>query len=76
MPWYGRIHAAVPALARTQAANLALLTSAIIAKRTLCLSELARADAAVLGAHRIAQSLGRPGTCWDNALAERCCATL
>lgn len=47
MPWYPRIRAAVavalPGLAATQAANLALLVSAILAKRTLCLSELARA---------------------------------
>ena len=47
MPWYGRVHGAiqavVPFLAPTQAANLALLVSAILAKRTLCLSELARA---------------------------------
>jgi hypothetical protein len=47
MPWYARVltaiqSAAVP-LAPTQATNLALLTSAILAKRTLCLSELARA---------------------------------
>ena len=47
MPWYPRVlaavRAAVPALAPTQATNLALLTSAILAKRTLCLSDLARA---------------------------------
>ena len=47
MPWYGRVHgaiqAALPCLVPTQAANLALLVSAILAKRTLCLSELARA---------------------------------
>ena len=47
MPWYPRVlaavRAAVPSLAPTQAANLALLTSAILAKRTLCLSALARA---------------------------------
>jgi len=47
MPWYPRVLAAVraaaPFLAPTQATNLALLTSAILAKRTLCLSELARA---------------------------------
>ena len=47
MPWYARVltaiqTAAVP-LTLTQATNLALLTSAILAKRTLCLSELARA---------------------------------
>ena len=47
MPWYPRVAravaAAVPSLLPTQAANLALLVSAILAKRTLCLSELARA---------------------------------
>ncbi len=47
MPWYGRVHgaiqAALPFLLPTQAANLALLVSAILARRTLCLSELARA---------------------------------
>ena len=47
MPWYYRvrtaINAAAPFLARTQTANLALLVSAILKKRTLCLSELARA---------------------------------
>jgi Transposase DDE domain len=47
MPWYGRVHAAIqialPVLVPTQATNLALLVSAILAKRTLCLSELARA---------------------------------
>jgi hypothetical protein len=47
VPWYGRVHAAIqtalPCLLPTQATNLALLVSAILAKRTLCLSELARA---------------------------------
>ncbi len=47
MPWYNRvlsaINVAVPFLAPTQATNLALLVSAILKKRTLCLSELARA---------------------------------
>ena len=47
MPWYPRVAAAVtaavPSLRPTQAANLALLVSALLAKRTLCLSELARA---------------------------------
>ena len=47
MPWYPRVLAAVraaaPFLAPTQAVTLALLTSAILARRTLCLSELARA---------------------------------
>ncbi len=47
MPWYNRalsaINAAAPFLAPTQAINLALLVSAILKKRTLCLSELARA---------------------------------
>src|SRR5215212_6652676 len=37
------INAAAPFLVPTQATNLALLTSAILKKRTLCLSELARA---------------------------------
>jgi hypothetical protein len=47
VPWYYRvrnaINAAAPFLVPTQTANLALLVSAIIKKRTLCLSELARA---------------------------------
>ncbi len=47
MPWYYRAHvainAAVPFLVPTQKTNLALLVSAILKKRTLCLSELARA---------------------------------
>ena len=47
MPWYYRvrdaINAAAPFLAPTQQTNLALLVSAILKKRTLCLSELARA---------------------------------
>ena len=47
MPWYPRVlaavRAAVQSLAPTQATNLALLVSAILARRTLCLSELARA---------------------------------
>ena len=47
MPWYPRVAravaAALPFLAPTQAANLALLVSALLARRTLCLSELARA---------------------------------
>ena len=46
MPWYYRvrtaINAAAPFLAPTQQINLALLVSAILKKRTLCLSELAR----------------------------------
>ena len=48
MPWYNRakaaIDAAAPFLVPTRLTNLALLVSAIlIKKRTLCLSELARA---------------------------------
>jgi len=47
VPWYCRvlsaINATMPFLAPTQAINLALLVSAILKKRTLCLSELARA---------------------------------
>ena len=49
MPWYYRarvaaINTAVPFLLPTQKTNnLALLVSAILKKRTLCLSELARA---------------------------------
>jgi hypothetical protein len=47
MPWYPRIHTAIkqvfPALIPTQATNLALLVSALLAKRSSCLSELARA---------------------------------
>ena len=47
LPWYNRvlcaINTATPFLVPTQATNLALLVSAILKKRTLCLSELARA---------------------------------
>lgn len=47
MPWYPRIQVAIkrvlPALLPTQATNLALLVSALLSKRTACLSELARA---------------------------------
>src|SRR3954454_12896059 len=47
VPWYNRVRSAInataPFLLPTQAANLALLVSAILKKRTLCLSELARA---------------------------------
>lgn len=47
MPRYCRVRdaisAAAPFLAPTQQTNLALLVSAILKKRTLCLSELARA---------------------------------
>ncbi len=47
MSWYNRalsaINTAAPFLVSTQATNLALLVSAILKKRTLCLSELARA---------------------------------
>lgn len=47
MPWYPRIRAAInsalPALAATQATNLALLVSALLTQRTCCLSALARA---------------------------------
>jgi hypothetical protein len=47
VPWYYRvrtaINAAAPFLVPTQRTNLALLVSAVLKKRTLCLSELARA---------------------------------
>ncbi|HEX9058441.1 MAG TPA: hypothetical protein VF818_13010, partial [Ktedonobacterales bacterium] len=47
MPWYPRIHAAIqqvlPVLLPTQVTNLALLVRALLAKRSSCLSELARA---------------------------------
>lgn len=47
MPSYRRVQAmlsaCLPWLAATQARNLALLTSAIISRRSLCLTELARA---------------------------------
>ena len=47
MPWHPRVRAAVatalPGLAPTQAANLALLVSALLAQRTCCLSQQARA---------------------------------
>jgi hypothetical protein len=47
MPWYPRVQRAIntlllPILLPTQATNLALLVSALLANRTLCLSELAR----------------------------------
>ncbi len=37
------VNTALPTLRATQATNLALLSSAILIKRTVCLSELARA---------------------------------
>ncbi len=37
------VNTVLPTLRATQATNLALLVSAILIKRTLCLSELARA---------------------------------
>jgi len=46
VPWYYRLRNAInaaPFLAPTQKTNLALLIGAILKKRTLCLSELARA---------------------------------
>jgi len=47
VPWYYRVRKAInvaaPFLAPTQTTNLALLVSAILKTRTLCLSELARA---------------------------------
>ncbi len=48
MPWYPRVQHAINSLLLsvllpTQATNLALVVSALLAKRTLCLSELARA---------------------------------
>lgn len=47
MPYYGRIQDAINTatdfMAPTQKRNLALLVSAILIKRSLCLSELARA---------------------------------
>ena len=47
MPWYPRVLAAiqssVASLTATQQVNLALLVSALLAKRSCCLSELARA---------------------------------
>lgn len=47
MPWYPRIltaiKSALPTLAPRQATNLALLVSTLLAKRTCCLSALARA---------------------------------
>lgn len=47
MPWYSRVLPAVqtvaPFLAPSQALNLALVVSAILAQRTLCLTALARA---------------------------------
>jgi hypothetical protein len=46
VPWYYRVRLAInaaPFLVPTQQTNLALLVSAILKKRTLCLSELARA---------------------------------
>jgi DDE family transposase len=60
MPWYPRIQAAINAtlteLLPTQATNLALLVSALLTKRTLCLSALARAyPQGVAGQRRVAQ---------------------
>jgi hypothetical protein len=50
MRWYAQVHAAVqrvlPTLRATQAANLALLVGALLARRTLNLSDLARASPA------------------------------
>jgi hypothetical protein len=47
LPWYNRvlsaINTAIAFLMPTQRTNLALLVSAILKKRTLCLSQLARA---------------------------------
>jgi hypothetical protein len=47
MPWYPRIHAAItatlPHLLPPQTTNLAVVVSALLAKRTCCLSALARA---------------------------------
>jgi Transposase DDE domain len=48
MPWYPRVQCAISALLLsvllpTQATNLALVVSALLAKRTFCLSDLARA---------------------------------
>jgi Transposase DDE domain len=47
MPWYDRVQQAVtralPALPPTQAVNLALLVAALLARRTLSLTDLARA---------------------------------
>ena len=47
MSWYYRARAAIdiaaPFLAPTQKSNLVLLVSAVLKKRTLCLSDLARA---------------------------------
>jgi hypothetical protein len=48
VPWYPRVLHAIntlllSVLLPTQSTNLALLVSALLAKRTLCLSELARA---------------------------------
>lgn len=47
MTWYPRIQTAIKTtlafLAPTQATNLALLVSALLTRRTLCLSDLARA---------------------------------
>jgi hypothetical protein len=46
MPWHPRIYAAIqhvlPILLPTQATNLALLVSALLAKRSVCLSWVAR----------------------------------
>ena len=60
MPWYPRIQAAINAtlteLLPTQATNLALFVSALLAKRTLCLSALARAyPSCAAGQRRVAQ---------------------
>jgi hypothetical protein len=47
MPWYPQVHAAIKSalafLVASQVTNLALLVSALLGQRTLCLSQLARA---------------------------------
>ena len=65
MPYYNRvlsaINTALPCLLPTQAANLALLVSAILIKQSLCLTELARA---IPTPQQRRVQAPKPGTLW------------
>ena len=65
MPYYNRvlsaINTALPFLIPTQAANLALLVSAILIKQSLCLTELARA---IPTPQQRRVQAPKPGTLW------------
>lgn len=68
MPWYSRIQSAIntalPELVSTQKTNLALASpvSAILKKRALCPTELARAYRSFRGVARSSKLLAR--RCW------------